>query len=373
MPIDNLLQDITDRVMGDAIAAKAFFGLSVKPNATWLKKIEPGVNASQKLVDELLKADPNPPTAAGPSGPPTGNDADFNLEPADAPTPPPLPPKPAPAPMPDIAEMIAKLRGRLRVPPDADAQTVLAAVLQGGWNRRAMMLTPLALPILPWVHFSHLAQIRTQPWLGYFQETDTVIQKARNLCAHHFLASEAEWSWWVDGDIVPSWGDVAFFYDLKRLGIPQSRISQDFLKTRTLERLLSHGKTVVGAVYQQRRVKGAICSPADLRPNPTVDEKDAILALRQKGPRDKLLAVDWCATGCLLVHRSVYDDIKRKRPDLAPPNEGGMWNFFGHEVGRGGEDAAFGALAKEAGHQSYLDMGAWVAHVGNFAFMPEAI
>lgn len=374
MPIDNLLQDITDRVMGDAIAAKEFFRLTAKPNATWLKKIEPGVNASQRLVDELLKAQPAPDVGvAGSSGPPSGDDADFNLEPADAPVAVAPPAPVAPPPMPELDEMIAKLKTRLRVPADADARVVLSAVLQGGWNRKAMMLTPLALPVLPWVHFAHLAQIRTQPWLGYFQETDTVIQKARNLCAHNFLASEAEWSWWVDGDIVPSWGDVAFFYDLKKLGIPQSRISQDFLKTKTLERLLSHGKTVVGAVYQQRRVKGAVCAPADLRPNPTPEEKDAVLALRQKGPRDKLLAADWCATGCLLVHRSVYDDIKRKRPDLAPPNEGGVWNFFGHEVGRGGEDAAFGALAKEAGHQSYLDLGAWVAHVGNYAFMPEAI
>ena len=73
------------------------------------------------------------------------------------------------------------------------------------------------------------------------------------------------------------------------------------------------------------------------------------------------------------MHRQVYEDIKRSRPDLAPSVPEAPWNFFGHEVGKGGEDAAFGALAKAAGHQSYLDLGCWVAHLGNYAFMPEPI
>jgi hypothetical protein len=301
------------------------------------------------------------------------NAADFGLEPESG-TPKAKAPAPAPEiPPPDVEAILEQLRPKLRLNGSSDTRAILEAVLGGKWHRKTMMLTPLATQILPWVHFAHMAQLRTQPWLGYHQETDTLIQKARNKCAQAFLASEAEWSWWVDGDIVPSWGDPAFFYDVNRLGVPQNRISADFLQKKTLDRLLQHGKSIVGGVYQQRRKLGLICSPADMRPHPRMDEKEAVVSMRQRGPKDKLLEVDWCATGCLLVHRQVYLDIMKKRPDLAPENPNAPWNLFGHEVGRGGEDAAFGTIAKEAGHQSYLDLGAWVAHVGNYAYMPEPI
>lgn len=362
----NLLQDINDRVAMDPDAAKQFFDLKKKPDAGWLKKIEPGVDAAQRVLDAMPKPQDATPGAGGQQQ--SGNVEDFGLgaEPRAS--------DPAPDPAPPANESaLAALRGRLRVAIDAGVDTCINAVLAGAWSRRVMMLTPLNQPVNPWVHFAHMAQLRTQPWVGYYQETDTIIQVARNKCAHAFLASEAEWSFWVDGDIVPSAGDPSLFYDIRRLGVEQRRIPVDFLKTKTLERLLKHGKTIVGAVYQQRRKRGLICSPADLRPNPTIDEKDAIAALRANGPRDHLLQVDWCATGCLLVHRSVYEDIKKQRPDLAPRQEGAPWNFFGHEVGLGGEDAAFGVLAKKAGHQSYLDLGTWVAHVGNHAYMPEFI
>jgi hypothetical protein len=361
----DLLQEITDRVMNDPIAAKTFFGLTAKPNATWLKKVEPGVSAAQCLWDDTHKTTTEPGPIAAPT--PDLKESDFSLEnTADA------QPQEAPRQRSGVSELIGKLRAKVRVPDDATPEQVLAAVLGAQWARKATMLTPLALPVLPWVHFAHMAQLRTQPWLGYFQETDTIIQRARNRCAQHFLESEAEWSWWVDGDIVPPWGDPGFFYNVKRLGVSTNRISPDFLKVRALDRLLSHGKTIVGAVYQQRRVAGKICSPIDLRPD-GVGDKDHVQSLRKYGPKDKLIEVEWAATGCLLVHRTVYTDIMKRFPERAPKAEGEPWDFFGHDVSRMGEDAAFGLMAKQAGHQSYLDLGLWVAHVGNFAYMPELL
>lgn len=360
----DILQNITDRVIGDPEAAKEFFGLKRQPGAKWLQTIEPGVAAAQKTVDEDAKAQPAPDTAAG--GKPDEFAEDFGIKDETA-------PKPAPA----VAVVgdqglydkhLDALRAKLRVAPDADIGVVLAAINAGAWARRVMMLTPLATPILPWVHFAHMAQLRVQPWLGYYQETDTLIQRARNLCAQAFLKSESEWSWWVDGDIVPSWGDPAFFYDVKRLGIPEGRIPQEYLRQKALERLLVHGKTIVGSVYQQRRVGGKVCSPIDLRPG----NDEAVRRIR-RGPRNELLEVEWCATGCLLVHRSVYQDIQKANPDRAPQAEGEPWDFFGHDVARMGEDAAFGLMAARAGHKSYLDLGCWTPHVGNFAFTPEPI
>lgn len=337
----------------DPALFEQFFGEA--PVKAYLKRTEPGVAAAQKVVDEFWskRLDGN-----GEQDPIITKALDLFKD------------KEAPRDLP-TSKHIEELRARVNVPVDASADQIIQAALEGKWKRKAIMLTPLAGPMLPWVHFSHTALIRKQPWLGLMIETDTLIQVARNQLAHNFLKTEATWSLWIDGDIIPSYGDPAMFYDVKRCAIPESRIGADWLKVNTMDRLAKHDKSIVGAVYQQRRRAGKICSPLEL----TRDSKahpDAT-HIRKQGPQDKIVPVEWAATGCLLVHRQVYLDIREKRPDLAPKHEEQPFDYFGHKVGQGGEDAAFGILAKECGHQSYLDLGCWVGHVGNFCYMPEQI
>lgn len=355
------IQTLIERAAED-VDAQNLLGINHDPDDKWFKKIKPGVQAAQRAIDGWwdveqklggLRLPPAPPREA----PAPDENTTATPEPA---------PQGAVFERPDL---VAALRERVRVAPGAGADEVIAAVLEGKWARKAIMLVPLALPILPWVHFAHMAHLRTHPWVGYNQETDTLIQRARNRLAAAFLKSEAEWSFWVDGDIVPPFGNEAFFFDVRMLGIDPQRMPPEYARLDALTRLQSHGKTIVGAVYQQRRVKGKICNQIDLHPQ-SEDDRRLAQEIRNKGPQDKLAEVKWCATGCLLVHRKVYEDIAAKYPERAPQNAAEPFDYFGHEVGRGGEDAAFCTMAAAAGHKSYLDLAVWAAHVGNISFVP---
>lgn len=327
------LKTIIETKTEDAALAEQFFGVEI--DKKWLKAIKPGVDAAQLVVDELFAGETAPEEKT-------------------------------PQSIEGTTDLLEKLRTRLRVAVDASPADILKAALDGKWARRVVMLTPLALPILPAVHFAHLAMIRKLPWMGYIQEQNTLIQVARNLVTHEFLKTEAEWAFLVDGDIVPCFADPAYFYDKNKLGVSTDRIGEQWLRVNTLDRLLHAKKTIVGAVYQQRKAGGKICNPIELNPQ---GKSDVGRELRARGPQDKVIEVPWCATGCLLVHRSVYTAIMEQRPDLQ--KEGKPFNFFGHDVGEGGEDAAFGKLAAACGHASYLDLGAWVGHCGNHTFFPE--
>ena len=115
----------------------------------------------------------------------------------------------------------------------------------------------------------------------------------------------------------------------------------------------------------------------------------------------------WVATGCLLVHRSVFEDIDKKFPHLNKnffsPSEHDLIsrvesmdavikdNSIPHEqrlakvsalleTGRllsntnsrvgVGEDVIFCTRAASAGHQAYVDMGLVVGHIGSEVFGP---
>jgi len=125
----------------------------------------------------------------------------------------------------------------------------------------------------------------------------------------------------------------------------------------------------------------------------------------------------WIATGCLLVHRSVYEDIQAKFPELAPRGGDEAWNFFtpsehdlvqaaaaakgvleddrkdplvrvaealallerGKKQSRAsnylgqGEDVTFCIRAAQAGHQPFIDMGLVLGHLGTYCFGPKSL
>lgn len=340
------LQTLLDTKCENPTKADAFFGIGKEPDAKWLKQVAPGVEAAQKLVDEYWVTQEFDELATAPAAVHPIADAD------------------------ELSRQIEALRDRVQVEPDAPAHLIVAAALAGKWRRKAIMLTPLDKDINPNVHFARMALMRQQPWLGYFQEVNSILQKARNKCADYFLKSDAEYSLWVDGDTIPPFGNPGFFYDKMRLSANQNQLPENFARMKVLDRLMSHGKSIVGGFYQQRGRGGKITSPLDLRPGG--DPKGIIKETRRKA-QDKIVPVEWCATGCLLVHRKVYEDIMARHPELASKHEGGPFNFFGHNVDEGGEDAYFGRLAAEAGHQSFLDLGCWCAHLGTFAFWPEEV
>lgn len=257
-----------------------------------------------------------------------------------------------------FAEFFEAMTPRVRSDPATGNLGVLRAIIEGRWSRNVVMLFPVAGDVNPHVLFSVLAQIRKQPQIGFEFQADTVIQHARNLLVQRFLKSEAEWSWWHDADMVCPFGDPGFFKE--RLGIKASEELRKNGSQMAVHRLMSHGKTIVGGTYKQRKRGGSYLGITDALAS----------ELELSGPKNQIVDVPFVGTGCALIHRKVYTDIMEKFPERGPKNPNEPYNFFFHDNGQMGEDIAFCALAKQAGHPSFLDTGLFCAHVGSYAFYP---
>lgn len=264
-----------------------------------------------------------------------------------------------------VEDQITNLKQKVRVPENATAPEILQAAIEGRWSRKVVLLTPFNRDINPNIHFNIVALLRKCPWMGYQYKTNTIIQRARNLLAHDFLNSEAEWSLWMDSDMVLSFGDPGFIgIKMKGTKVPVANAS-----INTPERLMSHGKTIVGGVYARRGVGDGLCIQPALHPQ---NDEDRALAKRlEQGPTNELHKVGYIATGCALVHRKVYEDIMALRPELAAKKEGEAFDFFGsHKTNEQGEDIFFFRMAAEAGHQSFLDGGVFCGHLGIKCYFP---
>jgi hypothetical protein len=229
---------------------------------------------------------------------------------------------------------------------------------------------------------------------------DAFITHTRNILAQRFLASTCEWAMWLDGDMVVPFGNAALFNHYTRW-----KMDPKWAGIHTLNRLLSHGKTLVGGLYFGRVPDG----------NPMFCEGIAdpqVKTMAKNAPADLVLPTRWVATGCMLVHRSVFESIMTKFPTLAPQTTTEAWHFFSnsetalaeavenamralvdrskdepsriraamHILATGkeealrnsrlqqGEDVTFCKRALEAGHQPYVDLGVFCGHIGDAVF-----
>lgn len=265
----------------------------------------------------------------------------------------------------ELTNKINLLRSKVRVGDEASLQEVLQAVVDGRWSRKMVLLMPMHREVSPHVLFNVAALVRKSPWLGFDYQTNTIIQRARNLLAQRFLNSEAEWSFWMDSDMIIPVG-LPGFLGKKMKG--EGKVPVQNANYVATERLLSHGKTIVGGVYARRGSGDGLCIQPALHPRNDADKQ--LAQTLSQGPTNELHEVAYVATGCALIHRSVYEDIQNIHPELSPKREGDPWDFFGHDTGRRGEDLHFCMLANEAGHRSYLDGGLFCGHIGVNCWWP---
>src|ERR1035437_8639863 len=182
---------------------------------------------------------------------------------------------------------------------------------------------------------------------------------------------------------------------------------EKFLAWNAIDRLMSHKKSLVGALYFGRHPLGPpVYNEAGMSP------QEAEYARR--GPYDLVKPTRWVGTGCMLVHRSVFEDIEKKFPRLSRglDKRGGNW-FTSTEAsvlgqlqalqdqlqlgpldgGKAykaldgvtsilsraqaenslgfGEDVSFCLRASASGHQPHVDMGLICGHLGTFCFGPR--
>jgi len=178
---------------------------------------------------------------------------------------------------------------------------------------------------------------------------DSMVYHSRNRLAEKFLQTDAKYLLMMDDDIIPCIGRPAWM----RSTVQSAQNVPDLpLQRHIIHRLLNSGKTLIGGAYFGRQ-EGAdlMCS-------------DQTLAESAKRYDDIVAPVNWIGTGCLLIHRSVFDDIKKKYPELATANPDAPFDYFLPMTGHIGEDVAFCHRAKEAGHQPHIDLGTPVFHVG---------
>lgn len=193
---------------------------------------------------------------------------------------------------------------------------------------------------------------------------DSMIVNSRNKLASRFLESGEEWSIWLDDDMIPQTGNANWFRyqtfcDTWADSTGFRKITDEALSVHFIDRLLSHRQKIVGATYFGRQPTG----------RPMFHEGIGTVEINRESRNypNQLFATQWVGTGCLLVHRSVYLDMQKAYPQLAPTTLMPQWDFF-RLIPDKGEDASFCDRAIKIGHQPYVDLGLHCAHVGNCAF-----
>jgi hypothetical protein len=227
---------------------------------------------------------------------------------------------------------------------------------------------------------------------------DAFISHTRNRLASLFLESGCEWGLMIDDDMILPWGKAAWFKEATGF----SRIPDANAGLHTLARLISHRKTLVGGLYVGK-------NPKDLRPMfaEGCSSSNGQKAVNDGTWKNQCLATKWVATGCLLIHRKVFEDISAKYPhlkggwfspsehDLVAGVERAVQTLQGPETPNGkaydaltiladckaradavsklgtGEDVIFSHRAAACGHIPHVDTGLILGHVGNFTYGPK--
>ena len=231
---------------------------------------------------------------------------------------------------------------------------------EAAWEgKRICLLLPFYRDVHPLTAFSLLALFDRTKMAAILNYGDAFIINTRNRLASKFLATGIEWAVTVDSDMVLPCGDAKWFNSSMGFGLPDK-----FSGRHTINRLLSHGKTLVGALYMGRAEDGK-----PVYAEGYADESESAL-VKAKGAQELLKPTRWVGTGCLLIHRSVFLDIEKKFPNTARDSKTGVGKWFtpDSDTMTKGEDVLFCMRAQASGHQPYVDLGLRCGHAGNKIF-----
>ena len=265
------------------------------------------------------------------------------------------------------------------------------------YGKKILLALPWHKSVSPLTSFC-VAQLtdrrRTASMLAY---GDAFIAHTRNTCVDVFLGSSVcEWILFIDDDMIVPFGDANWFRANTGFNFPEK-----FMSLNALDRLMAAGKTLVGATYYGKHTNAhAVFN----------EGADPVLGAHvRKGPHDEVRATRWVGTGCMLAHRSVFEDIEKKFPMLARKGpRGGNWftsteaslmtdlqqlqaDFDSETTAREmhaaleriiakaeqenvmgyGEDVSFCLRALSAGHPAHVDFGLVCGHVGGCVYGPS--
>ena len=256
-------------------------------------------------------------------------------------------------------------------------------------------------PATAFVYAQLLDKRRTSSTLCF---GDSFVAHSRNSIADAFLKTDCEYLFSLDDDMIVPFG--AGSGDWYRAYTTWDWYPDPFANFNTLDRLVSHRKSVVGALYFGRYRYG----PPVFAEGGQVE----MAKLARQAPADRILKTNWVGTGAILIHRQVFLDIEKKFPRLARgiDGKGGQWftssehgimddlnrmrdmlgsgpmdgqkAFKAYEMVEGallkarqqsnlgvGEDVVFSRRARECGHDVYVDFGLVAGHIGYQCYGPR--
>jgi hypothetical protein len=267
-------------------------------------------------------------------------------------------------------------------------------------NEKVMVVLPWGKMTNPITAYSVMRLIDNRRHSVALNHGDAFVAHSRNSCVDLFLKSTCDWMLTIDDDMVVPFGSAKWFN-----GNTGFNLKEPFASFNALERLLAAEKTLVGALYFGRHRHGA----------PMFGEganTPGMAAHARKAPHDEVVPTRWVATGCLLIHRAVYEAIEKRYPNLARKGgRGGHW-FTSSEhsairdlellqdlLSKGpmtgekclmayekveqalarartnsslgmGEDVALCIRANESGHVAHVDLGLVCGHIGTCVYGP---
>jgi len=268
-------------------------------------------------------------------------------------------------------------------------QFVETKPVEANWEgRQVAVCLPVYREFHPLAMFALLALFDRNKMRCFMQCGDAFVAHSRNALTAQFLDSEAEWSFWMDSDIIPPIGNAGWFNRTSGFAL-----GDKFAGIHTINRLLSHNKSLIGGVYYGRAPGGGKPLYSEAFHDP--GEEKWI----RSGPHDKVKPTKWVAAGCTLIHRKVFEDIVTKFPHL----KGQWWSSSEHDTvlktsealqaldggntaaaiealkaGKAasdrnsklgmGEDVQLCVRAAQVGHQPHVDCAILAAHVGGAVY-----
>lgn len=276
-------------------------------------------------------------------------------------------------------------------------------------GKKVLLMLPWYKTTNPLTTFCLLALLDRTKMGASMEFGDAMIAHARNKLLDTLVNTGVEYGFFLDDDMVVPCGNAGWYNRYTGLALPEN-----FAGMHTLNRLTSHGKTLVSGLYFQRKEQGKAVFYESLVDTTSGTEENRVA---RTAPVELLKEVQWAGTGCLLVHRSVAKDMREKMPWLAPQGPSESWHYFssasdslfqrlpevqneisdalaGFSEGesehnfekrirsaqalleevvsgttkanrlQGGEDEVFGRRAAACGHPTFVDFGIVCGHVG---------
>lgn len=266
------------------------------------------------------------------------------------------------------------------------------------YGERVLIGLPWQKTVNPLTAFCISRLVDTRRCAVTLNHGDAFVAHTRNAIVDVLLKSKLEWVLMCDDDMILPTGDANVFRSYTGF-----KFDEKFMALNALDRLMSHKKTLVGALYFGRQSQN---SPPVYNEGMS-NKQEADYA--RNGPHDLIKPTKWVGTGCMLAHRTVFEDIEKRFPNLARVDgKDGQW-FTSTEASlrtitervcgelqsnltpagafkaasdlqhalalskaenpRGcGEDVALCLRATAAGHTAYVDMGLRCGHIGTFCY-----